>query len=167
MTNSPILCKTCKKPKANYVCGLCEEHVCKSCAQFLVEGSFSFLRKIPKELAHSTYCSSCFDEHVSAPLTDYEETMERAKNVMMFSKDQTKQTGHLKRKEDPYTVEDVEDSDEAIMRLAFYAAKDNFNCLLDVNIKNKKIIVGSHKKTIFSGTAIPITIDPKQVRETY
>lgn len=167
MTNSPLLCKTCKKPKANFNCGLCEEHICKSCAQFLTEGSFSFLKKIPKELTHSTYCTNCFDDVVAAPLAQYEENMEKAKEVMVFTKDQAKVTGHLKRKEDPYQVDNVEDEQEAIMRLAFFAAQDNFNCLLDVQLKNKKIIVGSHKKTIFSATAIPITIDPKAVREIH
>jgi hypothetical protein len=167
MTNTSNLCKTCRKPKANFSCGLCEEPICKSCTQFLTEGSFSFLRKIPQELTHSSYCTSCFDEKVSAPLAEYEEIMDRAKEVMVFSKDQAKMTGHLKRKEDPFSVENVEDEQEAIMRLAFFAAQDNFNCLLDVQIKNKKIIVGSHKKTIFNATAIPITIDPKAVREQH
>jgi len=91
--------------------------------------------------------------------------MERAKEVIVFSKDETKKTGHLKRKEEPYLVEDCEDHDETILRLAFFAARDGFNCLLDVHVSNKKIIVGSHKKTIFSGRAIPITIDSNEVRE--
>lgn len=93
--------------------------------------------------------------------------MEKAKEVMMFTKDQTKMTGHLKRKEDSISIEDCEDEDEVVLRLAFLAAKAGFNCILDVNIKNRKIIVGSHKKTIFSATAIPITIDPKAVRESF
>lgn len=163
MNLSPV-CKTCRKPKANYQCGLCGENVCKSCAQFLGDG-FSFLRKIPAELSHTTYCSSCFDEKVAAPLEAYNTTMAEAKEVMVFSKDQTKQTAHLRRREDPIVVEDCEDEDEIVVRLAFFAAEKKFNCLLDVHITHKKIIIGSHKKTIFNGTAIPTTIDPKAVRE--
>ncbi len=93
--------------------------------------------------------------------------MEKAKNVMMFTKDQTKMTGHLKRKEDPISIQDCEDEEEVILRLAFLAAKEGFNCILDVNIKSRKIISGSHKKTIFSATAIPITIEPSAVRESF
>jgi hypothetical protein len=167
MNNPSNICKTCRKPKANFSCGCCHEAVCKSCAHFLAEDTFSFLKKVPEELKHSTYCSHCLDEKVAAPLADYEATLERAKEVMVFTKDQTKLTGHLKRKEDPLHIEDCEDAEETILRLAFLAAQDNFNCLLDVNITHRKIIVGSHKKTIFSGTAIPITIDPKQVREQF
>lgn len=163
MNLSPV-CKTCRKPKANYECGLCHESVCKSCANFLGDG-FSFLKKIPADLSHTVYCSNCFDEKVAAPLEAYNHTMALAKEVIVFSKDQTKQTAHLKRKEDPLVVEDCEDEIETVVRLAFFAAQDNFNCLLDVHVTNKKIIVGSHKKTVFNGTAIPTTIDPKAVRE--
>jgi hypothetical protein len=167
MTNPKLICKTCRKPKASYECGLCHDPICKSCAQFLAEGAFSFLKKVPDELQHSSYCVNCFDEKVHVPLTSYEENMERAKEVMMFTKDQSKVTGHLKRKEDPIIVDECEDEEEVVLRLAFLAAEQGFNCILDVNIKNRKIIVGSHKKTVFSATAIPITIDPKQVRELY
>jgi hypothetical protein len=163
---SENLCKTCRKPKANYECGLCQENTCKSHTQFISD-AFSFKVKIPQELSHNTYCANCFDEKVAGPLSDYESMMEKAKEVMMFTKDQTKLTGHLKRKEDPLIVENCEDEEEVILRLAFLAAEKGFNCILDVNIKNKKIVVGSHKKTIFTATAIPITIDPKDVREIY
>jgi hypothetical protein len=164
MNLSPV-CKTCKKPKANFNCGICYESVCKSCGHFVGEDQFSFLRNVPLELKHPVYCNNCFDEKVSDTLTIYETTMEKAREVIIFSKDETKKTGHLKRKEDPYKVEDCEDEDETVMRLAFFAAQDGFNCLLDVNITHRKIIVGSHKKTIFSGTATPINIDPSEVRE--
>jgi hypothetical protein len=158
-------CKTCRKPKANFHCGLCAEAVCKNCAEFLEETSFSFLTKVPKELTHTCYCPTCFDEKVSAPLAQYNGTLEKAREIMVFSKDQTKLTGHLKRKEEPYRVENCEDQEEALMRMSFYAVQGNFNTLLDVEYKSKKIIVGSHKKTIWDATAIPITIDPKEVRE--
>jgi uncharacterized protein YbjQ (UPF0145 family) len=163
---SDLICKTCRKPKANFECGVCHEHMCKTHTQFVTD-TFSFLPKIPTDLTHSTYCVNCFDEKVAEPLAEYEATMEKAKEVMMFTKDQTKLTGHLKRKEDPITVEDCEDEEEVVLRLAFQAAQMGYNCILDVNIKNKKIINGSHKKVIFTATAIPITIDPKQVREIY
>lgn len=159
------ICKSCKKPKANYDCGLCHEQVCKSCAQFLTDEAFSFLAKKPKELSFSVYCDPCFQDNVATPLSDYEANMEKAHEVIIFNKNETKKTGHLKRKEEPYKVEDCEDEQETIMRLAFFAARDGFNCLLDVTITHRKIIVGSHKKTIFTGTAIPITIEHSAVRE--
>lgn len=160
-----FICRTCRKPKANYVCGICNEHVCKSCANFLDKETFTFLKKVPAELTFSSYCNQCFDDKVAGPLHDYEETMEKARDVMIFMKNQTKKTGHIKRKEAPYSVENCEDEQETIMRLAYFAVQDGHNCLLDVNISHKKIVVGSHKKTIFFGTAIPVTIDPSEIRE--
>lgn len=160
-----ILCKSCRKPKAPYTCGICQDHTCKSCTHFISDETFSFLKKIPPELKHSTYCPACFDDKVATPLSHYEEVMEKAREVMIFTKDETKKTGHIKRKEEILKVEDCEDEQESIMRLAFQAAEAGFNCLLDVSVSTRKIIVGSHKKTIFSATARPVTIDPTDIRE--
>ncbi len=162
--NFTAICKTCKKLKSAFVCGLCTEPVCKSCGQF-TNDAFAFRRSVPKELSHSVYCGQCFDETVAAPLADYEATLERSRDVIVFLKNETKRTGHLKRKEIPLTVTDCEDEEETVLRLAFFAAEAGHNCLLDVAISHRKIIVGSHKKTIFSGTAIPTKIDPSEVRE--
>jgi hypothetical protein len=164
-TQTSTFCKTCRKPKANFNCGHCEEAVCKSCAQFLEEGSFSFLPKVPEVLCHSVYCSHCHDENVAGPLDDYQKTMTEAKEVIFFTKEKSKLTGHLKRKEDPLIIKDCEDEEETVLRLAFLAAQGKFNCLLDVSISHRKIIVGSHKKTIFSGSGVPTNIDPSKVRE--
>ncbi len=139
MNLTPV-CKTCRKPKANFQCGICQEHVCKSCAQFLND-SFSFLKKIPADLGHTTYCTNCFDEKVAVPLEAYNTTMAAAKEVMVFTKDQIKSTAHLKRREEPVMVEHCEDEQETIVRLAFFAAEKHFNCLLDVDISHRKIIL--------------------------
>jgi hypothetical protein len=162
---STTICKTCRKPKASFHCGLCQDAICKTCTQFMVEGSFSFLKKIPEELTHPTYCSQCFDEQVSTPLNDYNEALEKAKDIIVFTKAQSKATRLLKRKADPYLVENCEDEQEALMRISFYAVQEKYNALLDVEIKTKKIIVGSHKKTIFSASATPINVDPTRVRD--
>lgn len=163
MTLQPI-CKICRGPKAKYECGLCHEHSCKKCTQFLGEDSFHLLKKIPDTLKHPTYCLNCFDEHVAATYNEYNETMEKAKDIIIYSKDQSKLTRFLKRKEEPIHVENCEDEQEALIHMSFYAVQGNFNALIDVEIKTKKIIVGSHKKTIYSGTAVPITIDPNEIR---
>ena len=158
------LCKTCRKPKAPYECGLCHEHTCKACTQFLFE-DFQALRKgVPEILRHPNYCSICFDESVAAPLADYTEKMEKAKDIIIYSKEQSKLTRFLKRKTEPYKVEDCEDEEEALMKMSFYAVEDGFNCLIDVEFKTKKAVVGSHKKTIYAATAVPITIDPTTIR---
>ena len=164
MTNPTILCKTCKKPKAPYECGLCHEHICKSCAQFLETEAFSFRKSVPEELTHNCYCYNCFDDKVATPLNEYNEILDRARNIIIYTKDQTKLTRYLKRKEDPYKVENCIDEEEAVMKMAFYAAESKFNCLIDVQFVSKKLGTGSHQKSVTSATGVPITIDPEAIR---
>jgi uncharacterized protein YbjQ (UPF0145 family) len=126
---------------------------------------FSALRRaIPEELKHSSYCVQCFDEHVAAPLADYEEKKEKARDIIIYSKEQSKLTRFLKRKADPYKVEGCEDEEQALLKMSFYAVEDGYNCLIDIQYHTKKIIDGSHKKTIYGATAVPITIEPGSIR---
>jgi hypothetical protein len=162
MTNQE-LCKNCRSPKAPYHCGICQGCTCKKCTQFLTE-TFSYKTNVPEELKHPTYCMNCFDAEVAAPLHEYQQIMEKAKDIIIFRKEQSKITRLLKRKADPYRVEDCEDEDEAVMRMSFMAVEDNYNCLIDIALVSKKVVVGSHKKLIWSGSAVPINIDPDRVR---
>lgn len=161
------LCKTCHKPKANYECGICHEHTCKNCTHFLGEDQFSFLKKVPENLTFPYYCNPCFEENVREPLEDYEATMEKAKEIIIFSKSQSKETSRYSRQAQPYSVEACEDEEEAILKMSFFAVQDNYNALIDIVLKPKKIIVGSHKKTIYSATAIPVNVDPKSLKDFY
>ncbi len=158
------VCKTCRKPKAPYTCGICSENTCKSCTQFMGEGSFAFQRVVPEVLTHTYYCSSCFDDQIAEPLNKYNETMEKARDIIIYGKDQTRLTRYLKRKEDPYHVEDCIDKEEAVLKMSFYAAEANFNCLIDVNLVSKKVVSGTYKKAVWSGTGVPVTIDPAEIR---
>jgi thiol-disulfide isomerase/thioredoxin len=100
------LCSFCQRPKANYTCEMCQSTLCKACAQFLNEDSFSFLEKIPQELSFTTYCPPCYDTNVAAPLADYEAVKEKAKDVVVFFKEQGQATRLMRRKEHPVSVND-------------------------------------------------------------
>ena len=156
-------CKTCKKPKASYTCGICQECTCKNCTQFLTE-TFDYRKVVPKDLTHPSYCGPCFDERVARPLQEYNETMEKARDIIIYSKAQTQLTRFLKRKAEPYRVENCEEEKEALMRMSFFAVEAGYNCLIDVVLSPKKIVTGSHKKIVWSATGAPITIDPTKIR---
>lgn len=158
-------CNSCRGPKANYVCGICSGHTCKSCAEFLGEESFSFMRNPSPDLLHTVYCSQCFDEKVKSTLEDYNDKLERAREVIVFTKDQTKETRLMKRTEKPYSVEDCEDEEEAIMKMSFYAIEDKFNALIDVKFNSKKVVIGSHKKSVWSASAVPLNLDPSKLKD--
>ncbi len=159
-------CLTCHKPKANLHCALCNEAICKYCAQFIDENGFSFLRKIPAELTHTTYCTNCFDSHVSQAYNDYNDKLEKAKEVNIFYKNEGKATRLIKRKEEPYKVENCVDRDEALMKMSFWAIEDGFNSLVDIELKSKKTIVNTYVTISWTGSAVPITLSQDDLNKT-
>jgi hypothetical protein len=160
-------CSSCFKPKANYQCPLCHEDVCKSCTQFMEDGSFSFLKKIPEEISHTMYCPRCFDEKVAVPLENYLSTIEKAKEVVVFFKDEGQKTRLFSRKEPIVEVPECLDREETILRLAFFAAEKNFNAIIDVDLSSKKIMNGSHRYSIWKGSAVPCKLDEKILSREY
>lgn len=148
-------CCVCSQVKAPLVCGICGGSICKKCTQFTEEGAFSFLKTVPPALAHQIYCGVCFDREVAPALTEYEATMEAARNIMVFMKSQSKETRLISRKEPVVKVSDCADHDECILRLAFFAAQLKFNALIDVQVTPKKLITGGYQTTVYSGTGIP------------
>lgn len=163
MTKITPTCKTCRKPKANLHCHLCQDAICKSCTQFLNEESFGFQRIVPEDLKHTNYCINCFDEKVSGPLADYNEILDRAREVVLLFKNQGKLTRFIKRKEDVLSVDNCVDKEEALLKLSFYAAEANFNTLIDVDVLPVKVMVGTYIKAMWKGTAVPTTMDPDDI----
>ena len=152
-------CCTCQKPKATLTCGICKDSVCKYCAQFLDDTSFSFLAEIPQDLAAGTYCIPCFDAKVAPELEAYNDTMKKAKNIHVFEKDQGKETRFFKRLEEPFKVENCADRDETLLRLAFFTVRAGFNTLIDVDVVSKKVRNGSYQTTMWTGSGIPTHVD--------
>ena len=158
----PVCC-TCQKPKATLQCGICVSDVCKNCAQFLDAGSFSFLKVLPKELSHTTYCMNCFDKEVAPALANYETTMAAAKEIQVFEKTQGKETRLIKRTEKPVEVLDCPDREETMLRLAFLAAALGFNAIIDADIRSEKVKVGGYQSTKWSGKALPANVSNRQL----
>lgn len=156
-------CTTCFKPKAQLACGICERVLCKNCTQFVDEDQFSFLAKLPKELSHNCYCDQCYMEIVTPAIADYEATMARAKEVMVYDKTQGKETRLFKRLELPLHVENVSGEKEVMMRLAFFAAKAGFNSIVDLETSWTKIKNGSYQTTVWAGSAVPTNVDPRKI----
>jgi len=152
-------CETCGKSKAPLQCGVCQVSLCKKCAQFLEEGSFEFLRRVPQILLHTVYCGPCFDQHVSPELHNYQELMAAAKEIAIFYNDQRRETRLVPRLEDPYSVADCADEREVLMRMAFWAAQAGFNSVIDVEVVAKKNKVPGSQRMIWSGSGLPAQVD--------
>jgi hypothetical protein len=151
-------CCVCQKPKATLECEICKSNVCKNCAQFIDENYFSLATNSHNQLKVGTFCGPCYSENIAQQIDDYNETIEKAKNITIFDITDSKLTRNFKRKEKPFSVQDCADRDEATLKLAFMAAKAGFNALIDVDIKSKKVRTGTYQTTIFSGSGIPVQL---------
>ncbi len=159
-------CSTCGKLKATLECGLCHQALCKSCTQFVDEDTFAFYRKVPKDLTYQTYCEPCHTSTVVPALEIYQQKLETAKNIDVFLKNQSKETHGIKRTENPVRVVDCPDYSQALLKLAFYAAEANCNGLVDVDMQDKKVRDGKYQTTLWSGSGIPVIIEPgKLIRD--
>ncbi len=150
------ICTCCRQPKGAFECGPCKAALCKKCAQFVREGSFSFLEKVPAEVLHKTFCGPCYDTLVVPVLREYELTMRRAKGIHVYFKSQGEETRLIRRSEKSIKVDGFKDREETLLRLAFFAAHSGFDTLVDVQLDSKKIRNEAYQTTRWSGTGVPV-----------
>ena len=92
--------------------------------------------------------------------------MARAKEILIFSKVQNKETRFVNRDEERIHIAECEDREEVIMQLAFRAAERNFNGVIDIELDTRKIRNGTYQTTVWFGSGIPANVDPgKLVRD--
>lgn len=158
-----LACISCQTTKAHLQCGLCAGALCKSCAQFVAEGAFSFLQETPSELDHNAYCMTCYESKVAPALENYAVIMENAKNILVFFKTQGKETRLMKRLHKPVKTENCADRDEVILRLAFQAAELGCNAIINVDLASEKVINGRWQTSIWKGNGIPTQVDAEKL----
>jgi hypothetical protein len=117
----------------------------------------------PVELSHSHYCSACYTNVIDPALEEYNEIMERAKQMYFFFDEQKKPVPVTKRGKVRIFVKDCVDREEAIMRMAFIAAKQGFTALIEGNITSKKVRNEGYQKSIWSGEALPVYVDVERL----
>jgi hypothetical protein len=160
---SDQVCISCRRPKAVLSCEVCHEALCKSCAQFLEATTFSFYKEVPEVLTHTYYCSACHSEHVEPALESYQEIMERARSVYFFFNTQRKLVPIIKRSKESVRVESCVDRNETILRLAFLAAQQGFNGIVDAEVNSKKIRNEGYEKSEWQGVGFPAEVDAKRM----
>lgn len=167
-TSTSPTCSTCLKSNATFICGLCQQSVCKKCAQFLDPDAFAFLEQKPGITAHNTFCRSCFDLQVVPEINAYEQTMEDARNIHVFFKGQGKEIKalNIQRPDLLLEVKDCVDHNETVLRLAFLAAKRKYNVILDVETQSEKVHDGSYHTLKWHGKGIPAHGEPDKLNRT-
>lgn len=163
MTENSSTCESCRRPKASHQCGLCKSGVCKACSQFLPEDTFTFDPDLKSELKHTYYCPHCHSETVEPALALYNETLERAENVYIFFTTQKTYIPALKRSKEILRVKECPDRDEAILRLAFLAAKQDFNAVTDVLVSSEKVRDGAYQTMKWKAQGCPALVDEEKM----
>ena len=152
-----VKCDVCLKNKTALKCSMCSKSNCKHCVHFIDESVFEFLDLLPENLQDKGFCPNCYDDHISEQLSEYLNCMELAKNVNIYTKEQSSETRLMRRDKKPLKIKDCNDREETLLRLAYLAALDGYETLIDVNLVSKKISTGGrYKKLIWDGTAIPL-----------
>lgn len=158
-STSAAECIACRRPKGALECGLCHESVCRNCATYQPEGTFSFFTVVPAELAHTHYCPTCYDEQVAPQKLRYDSLMEQARETAIFFTTQRRQLPILKKTNDVLKVVDCADRDETILRLAFQAAQMECNSVIEVEVEAEKVRNFGYQKSAWRGQGRPAQVD--------
>lgn len=155
------ICSACHQSKLasknSFECGICKDLLCKKCLVNLTQPTFSYLKTVPDELKHTIYCNPCYHKIVLPALESYEDTMNRAKSIYIFEKKIT-HIPLISRSKQKLTVENCDDRDETILRLAFQAAQLSFNAVVKIELVYEKIRIDGYQTTRWSATGYPANI---------
>ncbi len=161
----PGTCTSCRLPKATEPCGVCDEGVCRKCVQTTSDETFQFETEVAEILKKPRYCTRCWDEHVAEALNRYEEIVTRARQVAWLPKGYRVPVPVLRKANREARVEGCADRDEVIMKLAFIAARDDYNALVKGETQSKKVRNEGWQTSSWSGWATPAYVDPRRLGE--
>ncbi len=149
-------CTVCCKNKTALQCDQCSSASCKHCCYFIDENCFEFQSLLPEELQGKIFCPNCYHESISDKIELLQETLRAAKQMDIYGKEQSAETRLIRRQAKLLRIKDCDDRKEILIQLAFLAAQQGFNTLVDVDLRSTKVNNGSYVKTIWSGTASPV-----------
>lgn len=157
-------CAVCNHKKAPLECGVCHSKICKSCTEFLLPDTFQYIDQLPQKFGDAlAFCMNCYTVDVLPEVEKYQEILAIAENIRVFDISQTKETRLIKRLEPPISVKHCLDVQEATMKMAYIAARLNFNSIIDTDIKTTKIRDGSYQTSECSATCIPANVSEEKL----
>lgn len=125
----------------------------------LNEDEFAYLLKRPPALSHFFYCSPCFDAEVAPAKEHYEQVSELAREVLVYFVTQKTKLPLVKKSKDVIRVDDCEDRDLTILKLAYAAADQGYNAIVETDVNSEKLRHFGYQKSRWSGTARAAQID--------
>lgn len=158
---STTACTICNNPKANVSCRECDSAVCKSCIEFVGDDVFEFDEYTEENSPVGHYCSTCYTTEIVPRLEVYNEIVERAKEVSVFSTEKGKESRLIKRTDVHLKIDECADKEDLIMKLAYMAAKAGYNSIVDMDLVYTKVRDGSFKLANWSGTATAANLNSR------
>jgi hypothetical protein len=157
---SKTQCSTCLDPKATLQCKVCSTSQCKKCIQVVGDERLTYLdEKVPAIVkGGAVFCNTCFEEKVAPILKEYDDIMDRAKEVFVFYEKEGKETRLIRRSEKKFKVAG-DDENDIVLKLAFLAAQAGFNAVVDIAVKGEKRRDGSYKLMTWSGSGTAAQVD--------
>lgn len=146
-------CAICNASKAPQTCRACESSICKNCVEFVSDETFEYADYTDANSPVGFYCSSCYTTDIVPKVDEYEEIVGRAREVTVFNTTQTKEARLIKRTDMNLKIDECEDKDVLLMKLAYLAAKAGHDTLVDVDLVYTKKRDGSFKLANWAGTA--------------
>lgn len=162
-TAAKLECVSCRLPKAQNRCGLCDAPVCRGCEQLVPEDRFSFLPEVSDRLKKIRYCQPCHQAEIEPIQAEYEATIELAKQVFFFSVDYRGHLPLLKKHKESISVDKCQDKDETTLRLGFLAARLGFNSIIDGKIECEKVRQGAYQTSNWKGRGVPAQLDEEKL----
>ncbi|NJL23957.1 MAG: hypothetical protein HC902_01390 [Calothrix sp. SM1_5_4] len=104
-----------------------------------------------------------FDGKVQPAIQSYNEVVDRARDVVVFHKNQSKESRLFPRGKMQLKVTGASDKDDVLMRLAFQVAQAGYNAILDVDITSEKMRNAGYQTSSWSGTATPGHVDVEKL----
>ena len=166
-SSSDPSCCNCRSPRVQTHCELCQGALCKKCVQSPPKGAFAYWEECPEDLRFLNYCPSCYQEKVETAATQYEETLTRAKAAYVFFNSQKKAIPVLKKAKTKISIENQEDRDDTILKLAYRAAQDGYNALVECEVVSAKKRNEGFLHSVWSGSAYAASVDEEKMETRF
>ena len=125
--------------------------------------AFTYMSKVPADLAHARYCPRCYDAKIAQAVIDYEAMVEKAKDVYFLTKAYPGYVRVLRKHTKRVVVEDCADRRDTIVRMAFFAAELGFNAIIEAEVESFKTRSHGYLSSRWKGSAMPAQIDGEQL----
>jgi hypothetical protein len=129
----------------------------------LPQGAFIYQVNCESDLKHPVYCQGCFAERVEPALEQYEETLAKARDVFVFFVTQRKEIPLIRKSKELLMVQEQDDRDMTILKLAYLGAERGFNAIIQCDVVSTKVRNEGYQRSVWNGKAYPAEVDAEKL----